>query len=211
MDLDGRVARAERLDVGVDSEELDLADSGVDHAVDGVESCTADADDLDHREVGARVCTGAVQPRRRLRQRLEVTRDRRQVGRPQLRRRRRWQRIRSGRRSRRLRVRRRGTRHRLRRGSRRGRLDTGLLLPGRNVLDGALVGLGLSFRSGGRGVLGRLLLGLAAMFGLPLRRLGGAEELRQWPFTHACAPTRHRAPPSPGHGTSRRPRRMRRT
>ena len=79
VDLDRRVARAERLDVGVDGDELDLADAGVDHPVDGVEAGAADAHDLDHGEIGARVGARPVQPRGRLRQRLEVARDRRQV------------------------------------------------------------------------------------------------------------------------------------
>ena len=40
-----------RLGVGVDGDELDAAKAELDHAVDGVDTATADADDLDHGEV----------------------------------------------------------------------------------------------------------------------------------------------------------------
>ena len=38
----------QRLQVGVDGEELDALDLGLDHAVDGVDAAAADADDADH-------------------------------------------------------------------------------------------------------------------------------------------------------------------
>ena len=44
---------SERLRVGVDGDELDPGQAGVDHAVDGVRAAAADADDLDHGEVVA--------------------------------------------------------------------------------------------------------------------------------------------------------------
>jgi hypothetical protein len=58
----------------------------------------------------------------------------------------------------------------------------------RDVFDGLLVRL-----DGERLLLlvrrGRLFASLA--FGLPLRSLGRAEQLRQWALTHARAPSRH--------------------
>ena len=51
MDLDVGVAHLQRLGVGVDGDELDAAQSGVDHAVDGVGAAAADADDLDDGEI----------------------------------------------------------------------------------------------------------------------------------------------------------------
>src|SRR3954454_11155659 len=74
VDLDRSVAHAQLLDVGVDGDELDLADAGVDHPVDRIEAGSADTHDLDHREVGARLGARAMQPRGRLRERLEVAR-----------------------------------------------------------------------------------------------------------------------------------------
>ena len=50
--LTRRVRDLELLDVGVDGDELDLRDAGVDHPVDGVQAGAADADDADHGEVG---------------------------------------------------------------------------------------------------------------------------------------------------------------
>ena len=50
--LDVGVAGLQRLRVGVDRDELDAADAGVDHAADRVGAAAAGADDLDHREVG---------------------------------------------------------------------------------------------------------------------------------------------------------------
>ena len=51
VELDVGVAHQQRLRVGVDRDELDAAQAEVDHAVDGVDAATADADDLDHGEV----------------------------------------------------------------------------------------------------------------------------------------------------------------
>ena len=55
LQLDVGVAHLERLRVGVDRDELDALQAGVDHAVDGVGAAAADADDLDDRQVAARV------------------------------------------------------------------------------------------------------------------------------------------------------------
>src|SRR5262249_27500162 len=72
VDLDRRVAHPELLDVRVARDELARREAGVDHPVDGVEAGTADADDLDDREVGGRLTArNPVEPRRRLRQWLE--------------------------------------------------------------------------------------------------------------------------------------------
>ena len=49
----------QRLQIGVDRDELDALDVGLDHAVDGVDAGTADADDADHR--------ASDRPRRRMR------------------------------------------------------------------------------------------------------------------------------------------------
>ena len=49
LDLDGRAVRVERLDVGVDRDELDAREPRRDHAGDGVSATTSDADDLDTR------------------------------------------------------------------------------------------------------------------------------------------------------------------
>ena len=51
VDLDVGVAHLQRLGVGVDGDELDAAQSGVDHPVDGVGAAAAHADDLDHGEI----------------------------------------------------------------------------------------------------------------------------------------------------------------
>ena len=51
VELDVGVAHQQRLGVGVDGDELDALQPGVDHAVDGVDAATADADDLDDRQV----------------------------------------------------------------------------------------------------------------------------------------------------------------
>ena len=57
----------ELLDVGVDGDELDLGDAGVDHPVDRVQAGAADADDADDGEVrGGVAARGAVQARRGL-------------------------------------------------------------------------------------------------------------------------------------------------
>ena len=180
VDLDRGIARAQLLDVGVDGDELDLADAGVDHPVDRVEAGSADTHDLDHREVGAGFGARAVQPRGRLGERLEVARDRRQVGRLELGLGGRRQRLGTRARRRRLRIGQRRPGLRVRRGRRRRRdrrLDTGLL-PARDVLDRALVRLGRSLGRGGRGILRRLGSGLAALLRLLLRRLRRLEELR---------------------------------
>jgi hypothetical protein len=42
------------LGIGVDRDELDVADTGLDHAVHGVDAGTTDADDADHGEIGVR-------------------------------------------------------------------------------------------------------------------------------------------------------------
>ncbi len=67
VELDVGVAHQERLRVGVDRDELHTSQAEVDHAVDGVDAATADADDLDHREVvlvlahaGLRLCCTLV-------------------------------------------------------------------------------------------------------------------------------------------------------
>ena len=50
-DLDVGVRHQERLRVGVDGDELDAAQSAVDHAVDGVGATAADPDNFDDREI----------------------------------------------------------------------------------------------------------------------------------------------------------------
>ena len=69
--LTGASLVCELLDVGVHGDELDLRDVGVDHAVDRVEAGAADPDDADDGDVRARL-GHAMQPRRRLRERLEL-------------------------------------------------------------------------------------------------------------------------------------------
>ena len=56
--------------------------------------------------------------------------------------------------------------------------------------------------AGGRRCVRRRLL---RALGLPLGGFGRAEELGERALTHARAVSRHRAPPSPGRGTPRRP------
>ena len=51
IELDVGVGHQQRLRVGVDRDELDPAKAEFDHAVDGVDTTTADADDLDDGEV----------------------------------------------------------------------------------------------------------------------------------------------------------------
>ena len=53
VDRDVGVRLLQRLHVGVDGDELDAGDAGLDHAVDGVDAGTADADDADQRRAGA--------------------------------------------------------------------------------------------------------------------------------------------------------------
>ena len=62
VELDVGVAHQQRLGVGVDRDELDALQAGVDHAVDGVDAAAADADDLDHRQVVLRVAGHALSP-----------------------------------------------------------------------------------------------------------------------------------------------------
>ena len=52
VDGDVGVGLLERLQVGVDGEEFDPGNPGVDHAVDRVDAGAADADDSDHGSVG---------------------------------------------------------------------------------------------------------------------------------------------------------------
>ena len=73
VELRRRVAHLELLDVGVDRDEVDLRDPGVDHPVERVQAGAADADDADHREVG-RALAGALEARRVGRERLEPAR-----------------------------------------------------------------------------------------------------------------------------------------
>src|SRR5581483_2566054 len=96
-------------------------------------------------------------------------------------------------------------------GRRRGRRRRGLrarLLPARDVLDRALLGLllrRLRLCTTRPGYIATVAFG-PGLFGLALRSLRRTEELRERAFTHAGAPTRHRAPPWRGRGTcSRRP------
>src|SRR5262249_26695741 len=53
VDLDVGLAHEEGLRVGVHRHELDAREAGVDHAVDGVRTAAAHADDLDHSQVVA--------------------------------------------------------------------------------------------------------------------------------------------------------------
>jgi hypothetical protein len=78
VDLRLGVRYLQLLHVGVDGDELDLVDAGVDHAVDGVEPRAADADDLDLGQVRTeRAYARVLQARRRLgRFRLRLRRDR---------------------------------------------------------------------------------------------------------------------------------------
>ena len=71
----GGVAHLQLLDVGVDRDEVDLRDAGVDHAVDRVQAGAADADDADDREV-RRAVAGALEARGLLGQRVEPARER---------------------------------------------------------------------------------------------------------------------------------------
>src|SRR5439155_16073143 len=134
----------------------------------------------DHGEVRRGLGTRrAVHARRRLRK--DVTRSRRRLDH------RRWLRRERARR------RRRGSGLLARRSRRYDVL--GRFLPARDVLDGLLVRLFLL-----RFALGRGRLALR----LPLRSLGGAEELRERTLTHRRALSRHcSTPPSPDRGTTR--------
>ena len=57
VELDVGVAHQQRLCVGIDGDELDTFEAGVDHSIDRVHATSADADDLDHRKVVLR-CAG---------------------------------------------------------------------------------------------------------------------------------------------------------
>ena len=73
VDLRLGVGDPQLLQVGVDGDEVDLVDAGVDHPVDGVEPCAADTDDLNLGEVRAERADARVrQARRGLWQRLVV-------------------------------------------------------------------------------------------------------------------------------------------
>ena len=58
VELDVGVAHQQRLRIGVDGDELDAPEADLDHPVDGVDAATADADDLDDREVVLRCSHG---------------------------------------------------------------------------------------------------------------------------------------------------------
>src|SRR5207244_8240028 len=78
VDLHGRVAELELLDVRVHGDELDLRDARVDHPVDRVQPGAADADDADDGEVGARIGAGdVVETRGRVGNGLDVALNRR--------------------------------------------------------------------------------------------------------------------------------------
>src|SRR5205807_7598408 len=53
LQLDVGVAHLQRLRIGVDRDELDALQAGVDHPVDGVRAASAYPDDLDYRQVAA--------------------------------------------------------------------------------------------------------------------------------------------------------------
>ena len=57
-DVGGRLLQ--RLQVGVDGDELDALDLGLDHAVDGVDAGAADADHAQHRRAGVRAAPRGV-------------------------------------------------------------------------------------------------------------------------------------------------------
>ena len=50
VELDVGVGHQQRLGVGVDRDEFDALEPGLDHAVDGIDTSAADADDLDDCE-----------------------------------------------------------------------------------------------------------------------------------------------------------------
>jgi hypothetical protein len=58
VELDVGVAHQQRLRIGVDRDELDALEAHLDHAVDGVDAATSDADHLDDGEVVLRSCHG---------------------------------------------------------------------------------------------------------------------------------------------------------
>lgn len=51
VELHVGVAHQESLRAGVDRDELDAFEAGVDHAIDGIDATTADSDDLDDGEI----------------------------------------------------------------------------------------------------------------------------------------------------------------
>ena len=197
----------QRLQVGVDGEELDALDLGLDHAVDGVDAGPADADDAQHgladrlggaprrRLVGdarVRIAAGVLPGRRRLE---DVVGDVRAEGVAQALLRRGHVRL-----GRRRRVGRRAERRMRVAGLARvrwRRLRRAALLGGRRGRrgDATLVGLG----GGALGLLGRLL--------------GLAEQVRERPLPHARALTacHGREPPSRDRDRTGRPSRPDRT
>ena len=63
-DLDGRIGHRELLRVGVDGDELDAAQVGLDHARDRVHAGATDADDADAREIArCGACRGSERKR----------------------------------------------------------------------------------------------------------------------------------------------------
>jgi hypothetical protein len=58
VELDVGVGHQQRLRVGVDGDELHALEPDLDHPVDGVDTATTDADDLDDRQVILRCCHG---------------------------------------------------------------------------------------------------------------------------------------------------------
>jgi hypothetical protein len=63
VELDVGVAHQERLRVGVDRDELDTLESDLDHPVDGVDTTTTDAHDLDDGQVVLCCCHGGFASR----------------------------------------------------------------------------------------------------------------------------------------------------
>ena len=55
VQLDVGIAHEQCLCIGVDGDELDALEAGVDHPVDGVHSSAADPDDLDHCQIVLRI------------------------------------------------------------------------------------------------------------------------------------------------------------
>jgi hypothetical protein len=72
MDLGRGVAHLQLLDVGIDCDEVDLRDAGIDHPVDRVQPGAADPDDAEHRQVG-RVVASPLEAGRLIGQRIEPT------------------------------------------------------------------------------------------------------------------------------------------
>ena len=175
VDLQRRVVHLQLLDVGVDRDELDPCQAGVDHPVERVQPGPADPDDADNGQVGGRVgARSTPEPRGLLGQRLDP----------------------AGRGA--LLLYHRLLHHRLGLGDgcgRRGRRGRDVLvhdLRGRRAGSRRELGLGpLGLRPagllGGRAVRGRFL----HVRRLALGGLGGAEQLRERALTHACALSRH--------------------